>query len=121
MVKTLIIEDDCDTRRLLRHILESEGHDVTEAENGLAAECCLNCATPDLVLTDLNMPERDGIEILLQMRKLDNPPRCLVVSGATDELLQASVELGADGYIRKPFRVSDLKERIHALLDGKAC
>lgn len=120
MAHILVIDDDELVRFTLRQILEAEGHEVTEAEDGAAGLRCFRERRPDIVITDIIMPDKDGIETLLQLKQID--PNCRVIAasgggrvGSTDYLKLAS-ELGADRIIPKPMHKDQIVEAVAAVL-----
>jgi two-component system KDP operon response regulator KdpE len=112
----LIVEDDPQIRRFLRATLAAEGYRFQEA---ITAEEALNLAAshlPDLILLDLGLPDRDGLEVISGVRQWSQAP-ILVLSARgqeTDKI--AALDLGADDYVAKPFAVGELLARIRAAL-----
>lgn len=108
-IRTLVVDDEWAIRALLREVLEREGHEVVEAENGVEAERVLAGQPFDLVVTDLVMPERDGLEMLRHVQA-HHPGLPVVVAGtaANDILLQCARVMGAAGFLLKPFRYEDV-------------
>ena len=116
----LIIDDESSVRGTMRKILEREGHEVREAEDGVVGLKLSREAPPDVVVTDLLMPEKDGIETIMELRAEFPDVRILAVSGGDTgsvggRLLDAQA-LGADGSLAKPFTVDQFRSAVAALL-----
>lgn len=120
MPRILIVEDDRDISRLVRHNLEREGLVVEECSDGLRALAQIKRSTPDLVVLDLMLPGMSGFDICRQMRRqeyLDKQPAILMLTARTEEADRVmGFELGADDYVIKPFSVRELVARVKALL-----
>jgi two-component system KDP operon response regulator KdpE len=114
--KLLVIEDDPAIRRLLRVTLERAGHAVAEAGTAREALSLLSIEKPEVILLDLGLPDRDGLE-LVQLLKRGGEATLIVVSAreATSEKV-AALDLGADDYLVKPFDTEELLARIRAAL-----
>ncbi|WBO22968.1 response regulator [Sphingomonas abietis] len=112
--KLLVIEDDAAIRRLLRVTLERAGHVVAEASSAREAMSLLPIEKPEVVLLDLGLPDRDGLE-LVQLIKSQAQATLIVVSArdATEEKV-AALDLGADDYLVKPFDSEELLARVRA-------
>jgi two-component system response regulator (stage 0 sporulation protein F) len=115
-MRILVIDDDDRVRGLLRVLLEGDGHQVEEAVDGKAGLRALRDRSADVVLSDLFMPDVDGLEVIRELRR--NFPRVgtIVLSGGgsrgnTDMLVMAQY-LGADGLLYKPFYQKDLFEAV---------
>jgi two-component system chemotaxis response regulator CheY len=106
MKTCLIVDDSRVIRKVSRHILETLGFAVDEAENGKAAlEACM-AAMPDVVLLDWNMPVMTGIDFLLALRQCPggNQPKVVFCTTENDVAhIRAAIEAGADEYVMKPF------------------
>lgn len=116
-MRVLVVEDDRSLCAFLRRGMEQEGHRVNSACDGDAALEQAGADRPDLILLDLSLPKRDGMEVLAEMRKLHVDAAVLVLSGRND--LQARVQcldMGADDYLLKPFNFVELTARCRALL-----
>jgi DNA-binding response OmpR family regulator len=116
-MRVLIVEDDPALGAFLRTGLQHEGHRVQLAEDGEDALAQAADGHPDLVLLDLSLPKRDGMEVLAELRARHDDAAVLVLSGRSD--LRARVEcldLGADDYLPKPFSFFELTARCRALL-----
>jgi DNA-binding response OmpR family regulator len=117
LMRVLVVEDDRSLGAFLRKGLESEGHRVAWACDGEAALAQAAENHPDLMLLDLSLPKRDGMEVLAEMRARGNDAAVLVLSGRNE--LQARVDcldMGADDYLPKPFSFLELMARCRALL-----
>jgi two-component system, chemotaxis family, chemotaxis protein CheY len=103
MATILIVDDSALSRRILRTILESGGHAVLEATNGLAALEHYVLHRPDLVFLDLLMQEMPGLEVLAKLREVDPRARVIVATADIQEFTRAMVlEAGACGFVSKP-------------------
>jgi CheY-like chemotaxis protein len=114
----LVIDDERAVRTLVRHILGREGFTVLEAENGKEALRAFARAMPRLVITDIFMPEADGIETIRQIRKTNPDVKVLAMSGGGRyriDLLDGIELLGADGALAKPFNRRELIEAVDRL------
>ena len=107
MARILIIDDDRNILYLLRQILEDAGHDVFEARDGATGLRLVRQARPELVMTDIFMPERDGLEIILALKREFPTIKTVAISGAEEirglSYLAMARTFGADQIIRKPF------------------
>jgi diguanylate cyclase (GGDEF)-like protein len=118
----LIADDDPGNRVLLRRRLESEGHSVLEATNGLEVLALLKGHACDLVLLDIMMPEMDGFQTLAKLKKeLDLRELPVIMISALDELRSVvrCIEMGAEDYLPKPFNRVLLRARVGASLEKK--
>ena len=114
--KVLIVDDEPHIRRLLRTTLTRASYEVMEAESAREALDCLTEIDPDVVLLDLGLPDRDGMELIPAIRKRSKAT-LLVISArdATDQKVTA-LDLGADDYVTKPFDTDELLARVRAAL-----
>ena len=116
MVTRVLIADDSEfMRNLLREILEGEFQIVGEAENGVEAVDMYGEHDPDLVMMDIVMPIRDGIEATDEIT--DTDPEATVImctSVGQEEKMKAAIKAGAEGYITKPFQKPNVLEAINA-------
>jgi len=111
----LIVDDEPAIRRLVRGALERAGHACAEAAN--AAEALAAAARPgcELVLLDLGLPDRDGMELIGLIKAMDRALLVLTARDATAEKV-AALDLGADDYVTKPFDTEELLARIRVAL-----
>jgi DNA-binding response OmpR family regulator len=116
-MRVLVIEDHPDLRDFLRLALEAQNYEVLTAANGREALAYLNGHRVDAILTDLFMPEMDGIETLAEVRKRFPGVRVIAMSGRPGfDYLPVTRELGVKHTLRKPF---DIQELLAALEDGE--
>jgi DNA-binding NtrC family response regulator len=120
MARILVIDDEEQIRRVLRRALEAEGHEVLEARNGAEA-LWLHRATPaELVITDILMPEKDGLEVLMALRREAPRLKVIAMSGGGRlgqmEPLAAAKPLGAIAALRKPFELDAMIEAVRKAL-----
>ena len=121
MSTILVIEDDPGVRRVLLHTLEYAGHTVHAVDNGRDALRMVYASEPDLVVTDIVMPDSDGLEVI-RILKSDHPRvRIIAISGGgmihRTTYLELAHLLGADLTLHKPVLPSDLIFAVSELLD----
>jgi len=119
----LLIDDHAALRQTLRRILLGEGHEVLEAANGRVGMTLFERHNPTLVITDILMPDQDGIETILDMRRRDAGAKIIAMSGGEavrqDLYLDAARKLGADEVVRKPFRADEIVALVDRLLGAR--
>lgn len=114
--RILVVDDQPSIRRFLRTSLAARGHTIFEAENGEMALSEAVVRHPDLVILDLGLPDRDGIEITRRLREWTRTPILILsVRGAEADKV-AALDAGADDYLTKPFSVGELLARIRAAM-----
>ena len=119
--KLLLVDDSALARRSLRTILESDGFDVVEAEDGMAALERYFLEKPDLVLLDLVMKGMYGLDVLTKLRELDPSARVIVVSADVQDSSHELVEqAGASGFVNKPVDKRRVLEVIRGVLERSA-
>lgn len=115
-MRVLVIEDNAGLRDYLRVALESAGHEVLTAADGRQALAYLDGHPVDTVLTDLFMPEMDGIEVITALRRRFPGIKVVAMSGRPGvDYLAVAAELGAAQILRKPFEMQELM----SALDGR--
>jgi two-component system KDP operon response regulator KdpE len=114
--KILVVDDEPTIRTLLRSTLARADYDVVGAASAKEAMVSVNIDKPDLVLLDLGLPDRDGLEMIAALRGEAGRP--VIVVSAREEMDQkvAALDLGADDYVTKPFDTLELLARIRAAL-----
>ena len=116
MARILIIDDEDELRSMLRQMLEQAGYEVTEAVNGAEGIQLYEQDTHDLIITDIIMPEKEGVETIIALRRADPDLPIIAISGggrleATD-FLTMTKKLGARRTLSKPFRRDQLLEAV---------
>ena len=110
MASTLIIDDDAAVRGLLRSVLEAEGYEVTEAVNGRQGLNQYRLKPTDLVITDIHMPEMNGLVMLLELTREFLDAKVIAISGAgeNEHALDVAMLLGARQTFPKPVNMAEL-------------
>src|ERR1700691_146893 len=115
--RILVVDDESQIRRVMRTTLPMHGYEVSEAANGEEALNLVRSSDYDLVLLDVNMPGKSGLEVCREIRIGGSSPAIIMITvrdSATDKV--DALDAGADGYITKPFGISELLARIRAVL-----
>lgn len=121
MAEILVIDDDPQMRRLLTRILTGAGHTVREAANGKAGIESFRQAQPALVITDIVMPDVEGIELIRELRREAPTIPILAISGSRYPVyLRAATILGATAKLEKPFEKDKLLQAVAELLERSA-
>ncbi len=121
MASILVVDDSVSLRHMLKEILAQEGHRVSEASDGENALQIVQDDKFDLVLTDVNMPVIDGIELCRELRQMENfrfTPILMITTEATDDMKRSGKMAGATGWLVKPFDPNKLLSTV-SLLCGK--
>ena len=115
----LIVDDNISFLEMLDAFLTDEGYEVLTTSNGRIAQDKFSEFNPDVVLTDIVMPEVDGIELLIGLRKINSDIVVMAMSGGNkghaDSYLRMAEKLGANIILNKPFELSELLEQIKKL------
>jgi two-component system, chemotaxis family, chemotaxis protein CheY len=117
--RILIVEDSPTMRRLIRSALEDGGYRVAESEDALQALAVVQEVAPDLVITDVNMPDVDGISMVSQMRTFPafrSVPILVLTTESSEEAKERGRAAGATGWITKPFDPAQLREVVGEVL-----
>ena len=121
MRKILVIEDESDLRANVSRFLKAEGYEVHVAADGTAGVEAALAQMPDLIVCDITMPEMDGFGVLFSLRAnvtTSKIPFIFLTASTRTYDRQWGVELGANDYITKPFKLEDLLAAIRKRLDG---
>lgn len=114
MAHILIVDNEPRVRDLVRGILNDGGHAVSEAADGLLVAHIVAQNPPDLVIMDLSMPIKSGVDTILALRHEHPDLKILAISGGT--MLEAARRMGANAVLPKPFRRAELHAAVAALL-----
>ncbi len=120
--RILLIDDDVAVRTMLRQTLVHFGHVVIEARNGKEGLEIFETANVDLLITDIVMPEKEGFEVLMELRKRNPPVKIIAISGGgrhTFGYLQTAKLLGASKVLAKPFSNEALIAAVEELMLGE--
>ena len=116
MKTILVVEDEPAIARLLRDYLEQAGFAVLVAGDGDAALRTARAAKPDLVVLDLGLPGRDGLDVTRELRRFSDTPIIVVTARGEETDRIVGLELGADDYVVKPFSPKEVVARVRAVL-----
>jgi two-component system, OmpR family, KDP operon response regulator KdpE len=114
--RILVVDDEPQITRVLRRGLITHGYDVHVAADGESALETFNDWTPDLVVTDLSMPNMDGLELCRKLRLISNLPIIVLSVRGEEQIKVAALDAGADDYVMKPFGMDELLARVRAAL-----
>jgi len=116
--KILVVEDNEDSREILAKLLRMSGYEVSSAPDGESAYAAAMSQMPDLIITDINMPGMDGIDLLKKMRlqSLFDRTAILVVTAFGGEAAREAIEAGADAAAAKPFDFEAFVETVQNLI-----
>lgn len=118
MFRILLAEDDDVMRDYLTRALERSGYEVTAASDGGEAWTHLESGTYDLLLSDIVMPEMDGIELAQRAQAMPNPPKVMFITGFAAVAVQATAEVANARTLSKPFHLKDLVQEVGMLLSS---
>jgi two-component system chemotaxis response regulator CheY len=121
-ISALIVDDSSVMRKIVERVLRQAGlaiAEVFEASSGIEALELLRGKHVDLILSDINMPQMDGLEFLRQLRAQDlapGVPVVMITTESSEDHVREAIAAGAQGYIRKPFTAEQVKERVLPLV-----
>lgn len=120
-MRVLLVEDDAMIGEAIQGALKEASYATDWVKNGQTALATLDCQHYDLVLLDLGLPGKDGLEVLTRIRAKDNPVPLLIITArdSLDDRLRG-LDGGADDYVLKPFEMAELLARMRAVLRRKA-
>ena len=116
MKRILIVDDERQILRMLRTALQSSGYEVATASHGLEALERMKEQPPDLVITDLAMPEMNGVELTQAIRRAGDTPVIVLSVRDSEAMKVRALDAGADDYVTKPFNMGELLARVRAQL-----
>jgi two-component system KDP operon response regulator KdpE len=114
--KLLVVDDEAQIIRVMRHILSAHQYDIRTASDGEAAFELFQDWQPDLVITDLQMPNVDGLELCRRLRAISNIPVIVLSVRDEEKTIVEALDAGADDYVTKPFGTNELLARVRANL-----
>ena len=124
MAHILIVDDDELARFTIREILTTAGHEIAEAESGDEAIKSQKAQPFDLIVTDIIMPGKDGVEVIAELKQDDPAPVILAISAGGPlgdaDFLQRALDVGADDILAKPFSEDSLVEKVNQCLKGSS-
>ena len=123
MKKIVIIDDDIQCNRMICRILENAGYEVRTAFNGVEGLKMVMQERPDLMITDLYMPEKEGLATIRELRQADEKIRILAISGGSlninvADMLDAAEMFGADDIMAKPLHLETFLHKVNRLLNA---
>ncbi len=114
--KVLVVDDEPQITRVLRHSLTAHRFDVRTAADGISGLDTFHDWHPDLIITDLQMPEMDGIEFCREIRKVSQIPIIVLSVRGEERTKVEALDAGADDYVTQPFGIDELLARVRAAL-----
>jgi DNA-binding response OmpR family regulator len=122
VARILIIDDEDQARRMLHQVLERAGYEVVEACNGSEGLRCFRAHPTDLIITDILMPEKEGLETIMDLRREFPQAKIIAMSGGgrTGNLsfLEVARRLGAQRTLQKPFELQEMLAAVRELLQN---
>ncbi len=116
MKTILVVEDEMKIARLVRDYLEHAGFEVVVTGDGESALASARGSRPDLVVLDLGLPRKDGLDVTRELRRTSNVPIVMLTARGDESDRIVGLELGADDYVVKPFSPKELVARVRAVL-----
>ena len=126
MAKILVVEDVKEIRTGIKTVLKSEGHEVVEATNGKDAEAKIKDNPYELVITDIYMPEQDGLSVIMALKQEHPDTKIIAITGDNkgpqladkSEMLTVAKRMGASQTLPKPFDAKQLIETVNAVMNN---
>ncbi len=121
VVDVLVVDDSAPIRKILQRMLGQTGvalGTITEARDGAEALDKLKDQTVQLILSDINMPNLDGIQLLIELKskiEYKHIPVIMITTEGGESKVMEALQLGASGYVRKPFTPEQIKEKLNGL------
>ena len=120
--RVLVVDDSMSVRRAVATLLEDQGYDVAQARDGLEAVKAMEAARPDVLLTDLEMPNMNGLELTAHVRSRDglaSLPVIMITSRSMDKHRRQAMSSGVDVYLTKPYTDQELLQHVAAAVTGR--
>ena len=122
MKKTIVIDDDILANQMVCRILKNAGYEVNAAFDGSEGLKMVMRERPDLVITDLFMPEKEGLQTIMELRQMDKKLKIMAISGGSAnmnmaDILDTAEIFGADAVMAKPFQMETFLQKVKGLLD----
>lgn len=118
--RVMIVEDDESVRHLYSHILKNSGYDVIEAVDGQEALTKYLEQPCDMVITDMNMPVMNGMDLIEELRRHSPDVSIIMITAyGTSHTHREALKRGSDDYIPKPFEIEDFQARVRGLFDKR--
>ena len=114
--RILLVDDDPGIMAAVKHSLTTHGYKMITATDGVEALAAFECELPDLILLDLEMPRCDGMEVCLRIREHASTPIIVLSVKGSEADIVSVLDLGADDYLVKPFRLAELLARVRAVM-----
>lgn len=114
--RVLVVDDEPQIIRFLKPALDAAGYEMLEAENGAQAIHKAVTAAPDIIILDLGLPDMDGKDVIARIRAFGDMPILILSARDRESEKIAALDLGADDYVEKPFRIGELMARIRTAL-----
>ena len=116
MTTVLVVEDEIEIARVVRDYLRNAGFEVIVVGDGGSAVASVRSAKPDLLVLDLGLPGRDGLDVAREIRRWSDTPIVMLTARGDETDLIVGLEIGADDYVVKPFSPKELVARVRAVL-----
>ena len=116
MGRILVVEDEHDLNELIARQLRQDGHEVVQAFDGLEGLDAVERHTPDLVILDWMLPKLDGLVVCRRIRERHVVPIIMLTARSEEADVVLGLEVGADDYLTKPFRIRELLARVRSIL-----
>jgi len=114
--KILLVDDEAQITRVLKTALSTQGYSLRIAANGVEGMQAVHEWRPDLVITDVSMPEMNGVELCREIRTVSQVPIIVLSVRNQDQVKVEALDAGADDYVTKPFSIQELQARVRAQL-----
>ncbi len=122
MADILVVEDEEYVRKAIKRTLEKEGHNIEEASNGLEGKNCCDSKEYDIIIFDVIMPKKGGLEMLLEVRNKCAKTKFMIISGKVPTESNAYFtfveNFGVKKVLQKPYKKEDLINAVNELLEG---